>query len=61
MQLGAWHLRRCISRRAAQIESFFESRESPKHWGLQVPDTIQLRIEASLRDRLRWCGLQGLG
>jgi hypothetical protein len=24
-------LRRCISRRAAQIESFFESCESPKH------------------------------
>jgi len=33
MQLGAWRLRRCISRRAAQIESFFESRESSKHWG----------------------------
>jgi hypothetical protein len=31
MQLGAWRLRRCISRRAAQIESFFESRESSKH------------------------------
>jgi hypothetical protein len=31
MQLGAWGLRRCISRRATQIESFFESRESPKH------------------------------
>ena len=25
-------VRRCISRRAAQIESFFESRESSKHW-----------------------------
>jgi hypothetical protein len=24
-------------------------------------DTIQLQIEASLRDRLHWCGLQGLG
>ena len=33
MQLGAWRLRRCISRRAPKIESFFESRESPKHWG----------------------------
>jgi hypothetical protein len=32
MQLGAWRLRRCISRRATQIESFFESRESSKHW-----------------------------
>jgi hypothetical protein len=28
-------MRRCISRRAAQIESFFESRESPKHWGFE--------------------------
>jgi hypothetical protein len=26
-----------------------------------VPDIIQLRIEASLRDRLHWCGLQGSG
>jgi hypothetical protein len=33
MQLGAWRLRRCISRRAPQIESFFASRESPKHCG----------------------------
>jgi hypothetical protein len=33
MQLGAWRLRRCISRRAPKIESFFESRESSKHWG----------------------------
>ena len=31
MQLGAWRLRRRISLRAAQIESFFESRESSKH------------------------------
>jgi hypothetical protein len=28
-------MRRCISRRAAQIESFFESRESLKHWGFE--------------------------
>jgi len=26
-----------------------------------VTDIVQLRIEATLRDRLRWCGLQGLG
>jgi hypothetical protein len=38
MQLGAWRLRRCISRRAAQIESLFESRESPKHWGFEWPN-----------------------
>ena len=29
--------------------------------GSQVNDIIQLRIEANLRDRLRWCSLQGLG
>jgi hypothetical protein len=28
---------------------------------LAVPDIIGLRVVASLRDRLRWCGLQGLG
>ena len=27
----------------------------------QMPDIIQLRKKASLRDRLHWCGLQGLG
>jgi hypothetical protein len=27
----------------------------------QVPDIIQIRIEATLRDGLRWCGLQSLG
>jgi hypothetical protein len=26
-----------------------------------VPDIIELRIEASLRDRLHWCSLQSLG
>ena len=33
MQLGAWRLRRCFSRRAPEIESFFESRESSKYRG----------------------------
>jgi hypothetical protein len=28
---------------------------------LASPDIIQPRTEASLRDRLRWCGLQSLG
>jgi hypothetical protein len=28
---------------------------------LAHPDIIQLRIEANLRDRLHWCGLEGLG
>jgi hypothetical protein len=28
-------VRRRISRRAAQIESFFASRESSKHWGFE--------------------------
>jgi hypothetical protein len=36
MQLGAWRLRRCISRRAPKIESFFASRDSLKHWGFDV-------------------------
>jgi hypothetical protein len=29
--------------------------------GSQKPDIIQLRVEASLCDRLHWCGLLGLG
>jgi len=33
MQLGAWRLRRCISRRAPQIESFFASRWVAKTLG----------------------------
>jgi hypothetical protein len=33
VQLGAWRLQRCISRRAPQIESFFASRESRKRGG----------------------------
>jgi hypothetical protein len=37
MQLGAWRLRRCFSRRAPQIESFFASRESSKHWAFACP------------------------
>jgi hypothetical protein len=28
-------MRRCISRRAPKIESFFESRDSSKHWGFE--------------------------
>jgi hypothetical protein len=24
----------------------------------QIPDNIQLLLEASMRDRLHWCGLQ---
>jgi hypothetical protein len=28
---------------------------------LQVPDIIALRVEASVSDRLQWCGLQGFG
>ena len=33
MQLGAWRLRRCISRRAAQIE-WFSSRASRQNTGV---------------------------
>jgi hypothetical protein len=93
-------MRRCISRRAAQIESFFEyaSRQNIGVWHVPVcprstpiegvgfelsvrspeargrylsvdplidrlahADIIQLRVEATLSDRLHWCGLQGLG
>ncbi len=51
MQLGAWRLRRCISRRAAQIESFFESRESPKHWGFACSGLAPISIRVSGRIR----------
>jgi len=51
MQLGAWRLRRCISRRAAQIESFFESRESSKHWGFAWPRLAPLHARG--RGRIR--------
>lgn len=29
--------------------------------GSQVPNITQIRVERGLRDRLHWCGLQGLG
>jgi hypothetical protein len=41
-------MRRCFSRRAPQIESFFESRESANHWGfkpLKSYGDVQLDIE----------------
>lgn len=55
MQLGAWRLRRCISRRAPKIESFFESRESPKHWGFACPGLvpIQRTDRETLKKRVR--------
>ncbi len=48
MQLGAWRLRRCISRRAPEIESFFASRESPKHEVLHVPSRAELASEEAV-------------
>jgi hypothetical protein len=51
MQLGAWRLRRCISRRAAQIESFFESRESPKHWGFACAGLVPIHASGGCRIR----------
>jgi hypothetical protein len=51
MQLGAWRLRRCISRRAPQIESFFASRESSKHWGFACSDTTPISIPGGSRIR----------
>jgi len=44
-------MRRCISRRAAQIESFFESRESSKHWGFAWPRLAPLHARG--RGRIR--------
>ena len=38
LQLCAWSLRRCISRRAPKVESFFESRESTNHWDSRCPN-----------------------
>ena len=51
MQLGAWRLRRCISRRADQIESFFESRESLKHWGFAWPNLAPIHADRGCRIR----------
>jgi hypothetical protein len=51
MHLGAWRLRRCISRRAAQIESFFESRESPKHWGFACAGLVPIHASGGCRIR----------
>jgi hypothetical protein len=53
MQLGAWRLRRCISRRAAKIESFFESRESTKHWGFASPRLAPIHAGGGGRIRTR--------
>jgi hypothetical protein len=39
MQIGAYRLRRCISRHAPKIESSFEAREALKHWGFALPPT----------------------
>jgi hypothetical protein len=51
MQLGAWRLRRCISRRAAQIESFFESRESRKHWSFACAGSATIHADRGCRIR----------
>jgi hypothetical protein len=51
MQLGAWRLRRCISRRAPQIESFFESRESLKHWGFECASLTPIHAGGGSRIR----------
>ena len=49
MQLGAWRLRRCISRRAPKIESFFESRESSKHCGFACFDLVPIHARGGGR------------
>jgi hypothetical protein len=52
MQLGAWRPRRCISRRAAQIESFFESRWVGKILGIAFADLFILVECVGGRNRL---------
>jgi hypothetical protein len=44
-------------------ENFDETAYHPMKFliGFEVPDIIDPRVEASLRDRLRSCGLQSLG
>ena len=44
-------MRRCVSRRAAQIESFFASRESSKHWGLACSGLIPIHASGGSRIR----------
>jgi hypothetical protein len=41
----------CISRRAPQIESFIESRESPKHWGFACPRLVPIHTRRGGRIR----------
>jgi hypothetical protein len=44
-------LRRCISRRAPQIESFFASRESSKHWGFACASLAPIHTDRGCRIR----------
>jgi hypothetical protein len=44
-------VRRWISRRAAQIESFVESRESPKHWGFVCSGSALIHADRGCRIR----------
>jgi hypothetical protein len=46
-------MQRCISRRAPQIESFFESRESSKHWGFACPGLVPIHVGQGGRIRTR--------
>ena len=41
----------CISRRARKIESFFESRESSKHWGFEYPSLVPPHVGGGGRIR----------
>jgi hypothetical protein len=47
----ALYLRRCISRRAPQIESFFESRESSKYWGFECSGSALIHADRGCRIR----------
>jgi len=54
MQLGAWHLRRCISRGAPRFESFVESRWVAKTlWGLHLPSLAPIHPRGGGRIRTK--------
>ena len=70
--IGVWHVPVCPRYTPIEGVGFELSVRSPEARGrylsvdpliarLAHADIIQLRVEATLSDRLHWCGLQGLG
>ena len=53
MQLGAWRIAALDFASRPQIESFSESRESPKHWGFAWPSLVPLLVGGGGRIRTR--------